>query len=132
MTVLDVVNATAQLNLIAQHRSGAHEYWQCAIQSDFQLVDHDSALPRLWVVRHAKRGAPYDELALYKPTAGAFPLVFLDPATAGGFVRWLNETHPTRLAGFDIGWMAPNSPTGFQAAPDTGTSTLAVKQLGSD
>lgn len=132
MTVLDVVNATAQLDFIAEHRSGAHEYWECAIQSDFQLVDHDSVLPRLWIVRHAKRGTPQDALALYKPTVGAFPLIFLDPATAGGFVRWLTETHTTRVAGFDIGWMAPQSPTGFQAAPDTGTSGLAVRQLGSD
>jgi hypothetical protein len=131
MTVLDVVNATATFSFLAQHRAGAHEYWECAIHSDFQLVDHDSVLPRLWLLRHAKRGGRND-LALYKPTVGAFPLVFLDPATAGGFARWLGETHATGVAGFAIGWTAPDQPTGFQPGPSTGVSDLAVRQLGSD
>lgn len=71
-------------------------------------------------------------LALYKPTVGAFAMVFLDPATAAGFVRWLTETHATGVAGYAIGWLAPNNATDFQAAPKTGVSGLAVKQLGSD
>jgi|SRR6185437_11617658 len=132
MSVLDVVNATATLDLLAQHRSGAHEYWECAIQSDFQLVDHDSVLPGLWLLRHAKRGGGRDELAFYKPTVGTLPLIFLDPATAGGFARWLIQTHATGIAGFVIGWTASDKTTGFQAAPRTGVSDLAVKQLGSD
>lgn len=132
MTVLDVVDATAQLDLIAQHRSGAHEYWECSIQSDFQLVDHDAVLPRLWTLRRAQRGAPNDTVALYKPVMGAFPLVFLDPVTAGGFGRWLSETHAARVGGFDIGWVASKDPTGFRAATDPGASNLAIRQLGSE
>jgi hypothetical protein len=132
MTVLDVVEARADLEFLAQHRSGAREYWECAIQSDFQLVDHDSVLPRLWTLRPAKRGAPHDALALYRPTVGAFPMLFLDPATAAGFMRWLAETHATGVAGYAIGWMAPEKAADFHAAPKTGLSDLAVKQLGSD
>lgn len=132
MSVLDVVDANATLEFRAQHRSGSREDWECAIQSDFQLVDHESVLPRLWTLWPAKGGASHDTLALYKPTVGAFAMVFLDPATAAGFVRWLTETHATGVAGYAIGWLAPNNATDFQAAPQTGVSDLAVKQLGSD
>lgn len=132
MSVLDVVDASAQLDLIAQHRSGAHELWECHIQSDFQLVDHDSVLPRLWTLRQATRGAPNRELALYTPAMGALPLLFLDPATAGAFARWLGQTHVSHVSGFDIGWIAPENPAGFQAALDPGASNLAIDQLGSE
>ncbi|HTT05387.1 MAG TPA: hypothetical protein VMF64_08860 [Steroidobacteraceae bacterium] len=132
MSVLDVVNASATLQLLAQHRSGSHESWECAIQSDFELVDHEAVLPRLWTLWPAQRAAPHDALALYNPAVGAFPMVFLDPATAAGFIRWLTETHATALAGYAIGWLAQTNATHFQAAPPGGLSDLAVKQLGSD
>lgn len=132
MTVLEVVNASAQFDFTAQHRSGAHERWECAVQSDFQLVDHASVLPRLWILRPPRHRGGNGTLALYKPTTGAFPIIFLDPATAAGFARWLGETHASRIADLDIGWMAAKSATGFDAASGTDLSDLVVRQLGSD
>ncbi|HEX4049333.1 MAG TPA: hypothetical protein VHY19_00445 [Steroidobacteraceae bacterium] len=132
MTVLDVVDATAQFDFTAQHRTGAHERWECAIRSDFQLVDHASVLPKLWTLRQAKHNAANDALGLYSATVGAFPMVFLDPATAAGFARWLGETHAIRVADLDIGWMAPENTTGIEAAPSRGFADLVVRQLGSD
>lgn len=131
LKVLDVVSGTVQLDFTALRRSAPHERWQCSIESDFQLVDHLSALPRLWVLRPAARTGGKDlALALYDPSIGVFPAVFLDPATAAGFARWLSETHAKRVSQYQIGLTQEASATGFQAVSSDGFGELIVRQLG--
>ncbi len=131
LKVLDVVAANARLDFTALHRSGAHERWECSVESDFELVDHRSGLPKLWVLRRMERiGAKYPMLALYNQSVGAFPAVFLDPAVAAGFARWLNETHAGQVGRYSIGLMSEANATGFQAASNEDFSELEVEQLG--
>lgn len=131
LKVQDVVGATVELDFIAVHRSRPHERWQCSIGSDFQLVDHRSALPSLWVLQPVKRtGATSPVFALYNPSVGAFPAVFLDPATAAGFARWLGETHAGRVGKYEIGLTSKTNATGFQVAARDDSDELTVQQFG--
>ncbi|MGH8218751.1 MAG: hypothetical protein ACREUT_09340, partial [Steroidobacteraceae bacterium] len=112
------------------------ERWKCSVESDFQLLDHDSALPKLWILQHRARvGSKHATLALYNPSVGTFRAVFLDPATAAGFARWLRETHAMRVGEYRIGVIAPEKATGFE--PVSGEELgelgeLALAQFGSD
>lgn len=133
MTVLDTVNATATFEFKVLHRSGAHELWECSVRSNFQLVDHDSLLPDLWILKtHGGSGPKPVTLALYKRSVGAFPIVLLDPATAAGFARWLSQTRAGRVGEYEIGSIASAEATGFQRIPDGELAGLVVKQLGND
>jgi hypothetical protein len=133
MAELTTVEATARFDFTALQRSGNYERWECSVQSDFQLVDHASVLPSLWTLQSVERvGARNATLALYNQHVGAFPAVFLDPATAAGFARWLGESRATRVGEYEIGLMATGNATGFQAARNEGLVELAVRQLGSD
>lgn len=131
MSVLDTVNATAQFDFLLLHRAGAHERWECSVQSKFLLVDHDSVLPDLWTLQASRRRVPVGRLVFYNPGVGAFPVMFDNPAVAAGFARWLSETHATRVGKYQIGLMAAVTATGFQPVGNDATTTLAVKQLGS-
>lgn len=131
LRVQDVVGATVELDFTAIHRSRPHERWQCSIESDFQLVDHRSALPSLWVLQPATRiGANLPVLALYNPSIGVIPAIFLDPATAIGFARWLSETHAGRVGDYEIGLTSKTNATGFQVAAGGGADALAAQQFG--
>jgi len=131
LEVQDVVDATAQLDFTALHRFHPHQRWQCSIESDFQLVDHRSALPNLWVLQPAEHiGTHFSVLALYNPNIGAFPAVFLDPATAAGFARWLSETHARRVGKYEIGFTSTKKATGLQAASNDDYGQLTVQQFG--
>lgn len=131
LKVQDVVDATLQFDFTALHRSRPHERWQCSITSDFQLVDHRSALPSLWVLQPEKSiGSKNPVLALYDENVGAFPAVFLNPAIAAGFARWLSETHARRIGEYQIGLTSKTSTTGFQATSIERFGELSVQQFG--
>ncbi len=130
MTVLETVTATAQLDFTVLRRSRTHDLWECSVQSQFQLVDHDSVLPDLWTLQELEGRGPSHELALYNPRVGAFPIVFRDPARAAGFARWLSETRATRVGEYEIGLVSATSATGFQPAGKENLATLTVRQLG--
>jgi hypothetical protein len=131
LKVLDVVDATALFDFTALQRSRPHERWQCSIESDFQLVDHRSALPNLWVLQPAESiGAKQPVLALYKQNMGAFPAIFLSPATAAGFARWLRETHARRVGEYAIGLTSKTAATGFQPASKDDFADFSVQQFG--
>ncbi|MDE2448536.1 MAG: hypothetical protein KGO22_06160 [Gammaproteobacteria bacterium] len=131
LQVLDVVGASLQLDLVALHRSRPHELWQCSMTADFQLVDHRSALPSLWVLQPAEGTGPkLPVLALYDQVVGTFPAVFLNPATAAGFARWLSETHARRVGDYEIGLTSKTNATGLQVASKDGFSGLTVQQFG--
>lgn len=131
LKVQDVVGATMQLDFTALHRSRPHERWQCSIESDFQLVDHRSALPSLWVLQPAAHiGSKSSVLALYNQSIGSFPAVFLDPATAAGFARWLSETHARRVGKYEIGLTSKTAASGFQATSNDDYGQLTVQQFG--
>jgi hypothetical protein len=87
----------------------------------------------LWILRDSERVGPsHGTLGLYKQSVGAFPAMFLDPATAAGFAKWLSETHATRVGEYQIGWVAPEEATAFQPTDDPGLAALVVKQWGSE
>lgn len=131
LKVQDVVGATVQFDFTALHRSRAHERWQCSIESDFQLVDHRSALPSLWVLQPAQGiGPKLPALALYSQNTGAFPAVFLDPAAAAGFARWLSETHARRVGDYEVGLTSKTSATGFKIASSDDFGGFTVQQFG--
>lgn len=131
LKVQDVVAATVQLDFAAIHRSRPHERWQCSIESEFQLVDHRSALPDLWVLQPAESvGSKNPVLALYSPSIGAFPAVFLSPAVAAGFARWLSETHATRVGEYEIGLTSKTNATRFQAKANNQFGEVVVQQFG--
>ena len=130
LKVQDVVDANAELDFTARDRSRPHERWQCSIESDFQLVDHRSALPSLWILQPAEDiGEDNPMLALYNPSIGAFPAVFLNPATAAGFARWLSETHAGRIGDYEIGLTSKTNAVGFTSSND-GVGGLTVQQFG--
>jgi hypothetical protein len=131
LKVQDVVGATARLDFTALHRSRWHERWQCSVESDFQLVDHRAALPSLWVLQPAEStGAKFPLLALYNPSIGAFPAVFLNPATAAGFARWLRETHARRVGEYEIGLTSKIAAPGFKAQSNDDSDEFVVQQFG--
>lgn len=131
LKVQDVVGATVQFDFTALHRARSHERWQCSIQSDFQLVDHRSALPNLWVLQPVQDiGPKFPVLALYSQSIGAFPAVFLNPAAAAGFARWLGETHARRVGAYQIGLTSKGSPSGFKVASTDDPGGFTVQQFG--
>jgi hypothetical protein len=131
LKVQDVVAATVQLDFTALYRSRFHERWQCSIQSDFQLVDHRSALPNLWVLQPAQAKGPASPVvALYSRSIGAFPAVFLNPAAAAGFARWLRETHAARIGGYEIGLASQSTATGFKPQSNDNPDEFVVQQFG--
>jgi hypothetical protein len=131
MTVLDTVSATATFEFRVVHRSGAHELWECSARSNFQLVDHDSVLPNLWILQTREGiGRKPATLALYDRSVGAFPIVLLDPATAAGFARWLSETRASRAGEYAIGTMTTANARAFQHLADDELAGLKVRQLG--
>ena len=131
LKVQDVVAATVQFDFTALHRSRLHERWQCSIESDFQLVDHRSALPNLWVLQPGDSlGSENPVVALYSASVGAFPAVFLNPATAAGFARWLSETRARKVSKYEIGLTSNTNASGFEAATNKDFSELAVQQFG--
>ncbi len=131
MSVLEQVDATVRFEFTAQHRSGAHERWTCAIESRFSLVDHDAVLPDLWTLRYAQRlGTRRATLALYRPSVGAFRAILLDPASAAGLARWLSQTHAHVIDSYRVGFLAADRPTGFEEATDDELEVLSVAQLG--
>lgn len=131
LKVQDVVRATAQLDFTVLHASRPHERWQCSIESDFQLVDHRAALPDLWVLQpEGDIGSKHPVLALYSRNSGAFPAVFLNPATAASFARWLSETRASRVGGYEIGLTSSMDATGFKATSNGDFGELAVQQFG--
>ena len=94
-------------------------------------MDHRSALPSLWVLQPAAHiGSKSSVLALYNQSIGSFPAVFLDPATAAGFARWLSETHARRVGKYQIGLTSKTAATGFQAASNDDYGQLTVQQFG--
>lgn len=131
LRVQDVVAGTVQLDFTALHRARSQERWQCSIQSDFQLVDHRSALPDLWVLQTAKNtGAKYPVLALYRQSIGAFPAVFMNAGAAAGFARWLRETHASRIGGYEIGLTSNSTASGFKAQSNDDSDEFVVQQFG--
>jgi hypothetical protein len=131
LKVQDVVAATVQFDFTALHRARGHERWQCSIQSDFQLVDHRSALPNLWVLQPAQGiGPKFPVLALYSQSIGAFPAVFLNPAAAAGFARWLGETHARRVGDYQIGLTSKGSASGFKVTSTDDPGGFTVQQFG--
>lgn len=131
LKVLDVVAATARLEFTAVHRSRPHERWRCSIESDFQLVDHDAALPDLWLLQRAGlTGSNQPVLALYNPAVGVIPAIFRDPATASGFARWLRETRATRVGKYEIGFTSKQRAAGFEPASIDGEGELSVQEFG--
>jgi hypothetical protein len=128
MTVLDTVQATVQLDFTGRYRSS--NPWRCTVQSKFQLVDHGSVLPDLWVLRQFDPiGKKWRTLALYSPTVGVFSAVFVDPATAAGFARWLRDTRARRVASYELGSVATDDASDFLASP-AGESKIEVRQFG--
>lgn len=133
MTAFTVVDATARFDFTVLERTRAPERWKCSVESHFQLVDHHSTLPNLWMLQHRARvGSKHDTLALYRPSVGTLPMVFLDLATAEGFAKWLSETHARRVGRYAIGVIAREKTTGFEPASDEDLGALAVVQYGSD
>ena len=131
LKVLDVVSATAQLDFTTVQRSRPHEQWRCSIESDFQLVDHRSALPDLWVLQPAKDiGSKHPVLALYNGSIGPFPAVFLSPATAAGFARWLSEAHARQVGEYEVGFTSKTNARGFREASKDDFGDLTVQQFG--
>ena len=131
MTQFDVVDATSRFEFKGLYRHGVHAPWECSVESHFQLLDHDSALPKLWVLQRVDRtGSTHGTVALYNPRVGAFAAVFRDPATAAGFARWLSETRATRVGEYDIGLTALQKATGFSSAQNDEPADLMVEQLG--
>jgi len=131
LKVQDVVGATVRLDFTALHRGRAGERWQCSVASDFQLVDHRSALPDLWVLQPAQGiGPKFPVLTLYSQSVGAFPAVFLNPAAAAGFARWLSETHAGRVGDYEIGLTSKTATTGLKTASKDDLGRLEVQQFG--
>ena len=67
---------------------------------------------------------------LYAPSVGSFRVIFLDPATAAGFGRWLGETRAHAVGSYAVGFLAPDSSTGLAPATDEELQELAVSQFG--
>jgi hypothetical protein len=133
MTALTVVDATAQFEFTALHIAPKPERFECAIKSDFRLVDHDAVRPALWTLQHPqRRGSAHGTIALYSPSVGAFPAVFLDPDTAAGFARWLRETGATRVGTYQLGMIAAEEATNFRPAGAQELAELMVERMGSD
>jgi hypothetical protein len=131
MRVLEHVDASVEFEFVARRRFGPHKRWECAVEKKFQLVDHNSVLPDLWTLRYLQRdGSRRETLALYAPSVGSFRVIFLDPATAAGFGRWLGETRAHEVGSYAVGFLAPDSPTGLAPATDEELQELAVSQFG--
>lgn len=110
LTVFDTVEGTVALEVTAAipaHRP-AREYWRCSFSTHFQLIDHESVLPDLWVLRKAgARRTQSRSLELNDPVTGPFRAVFSDPRVARGFAAWLRATHTERVGPYRLG-MSPD------------------------
>lgn len=106
LTVFDAVVGTVALEVTAAvgaHRP-AREYWRCSFSSRFELIDHESVLPDLWVLRKAGvRRAESRSLELNDPVTGPFRAIFNDPRTARGFAAWLRATHTEHVGPYRLG-----------------------------
>jgi hypothetical protein len=133
MTQLHAVDATATFRFAARHLTGAHEHWECSIPTNFTLVNRESGLPSLWVLRttgsHAPAGAGR-VLALYSRRIGVFKAAFLNPDSARNFALWESETHATRTGGFALGFIGQSSHTPFTPISAAASHMLAVAQWG--
>ena len=105
-TVFDTVEGTVALEVTAAvtaHRP-AREYWRCSFSTHFQLIDHESVLPDLWVLRKAGlRRAESLTLVLKDPVTGPFRAIFNDPRSARGFAAWLRATHAEHVGPYRLG-----------------------------
>jgi hypothetical protein len=104
LTVFDVVEAHASLELEGTGLGGSRDVWRCAYETRFTLVDHDSILPALWDLRIASReGKPTRWLALFEPSVGPFRAIFTDAQAAQAFASWLHATGATRAGRYQLG-----------------------------
>jgi hypothetical protein len=110
LTVFDAVEGTVALEVtaaVAAHRP-AREYWRCSFSTHFELIDHESVLPDLWVLRKAGvRRAESRSLELNDPVTGPFRAIFNDPRAARGFAAWLRATHAEHVGPYRLG-MSPD------------------------
>jgi hypothetical protein len=144
LTVFDVVEGTLVLELTAAAKRSAQERWRCSITTQFQLIDHESVLPNLWVLRKSgQRGVESQWLAFNDPTTGPFRAVFSDVQSARGFAGWLRETRAQSVGPYQLGLFRPNEPNPntplisrlsvavpFHGIAPEELQTLEVKRLG--
>ena len=131
MTQLHAVDATATFRFAARHLTGAHEHWECSIPTNFTLVNRESGLPSLWVLRIFGPRAPADRvLALYSRRIGVFKAAFLNPDAARSFALWESETHATRTGGFALGFIGQSSHSPFTPISIAASNALVVAQWG--
>jgi hypothetical protein len=111
LTVFDFVKGTFSLDLTAATKPSAREHWRCSFTTQLELIDHDSVLPDLWVLRRTGRpGLESQWLAFNDPTTGPFRAVFSDVQTARGFANWLRETQAQSVSVYQLGLFRPNEP----------------------
>jgi hypothetical protein len=110
LTVFDSVEGTVALEVTSAVglERPAREYWRCYFSSRFELVDHESVLPDLWVLRKAGlRRADSRPLMLNDPATGPFRAIFNDPRAARGFAAWLRATRTEHVGPYRLG-MSPD------------------------
>ena len=131
MTQLHAVDATATFRFAAHHLTGAHEHCECSIPTNFTLVNRESGLPSLWVLRATGPHTPAGQvLALYSRRIGVFKAAFLNPDTARGFALWESQTHSTRAGGFALGLLGSSPHARFKPFSTATNIALAVAQWG--
>ena len=144
LTVFDFVQGTLTLELTGAAKKSAREHWRCSFTTQLELIDHDSVLPDLWVLRKTgQRGVESQWLAFNDPTTGPFRAVFSDVRTARGFASWLRETHTQSVGPYQLGLFRPNEPSSnapltsrlsvtvpFHEISPEDLQTLEVKRLG--
>ena len=135
LTVFDFVKGTFSLDLTAATKPSARERWRCSFTTQLELIDHDSVLPDLWVLRRTGRpGVESQWLAFNDPATGPFRAVFSDVQTARGFANWLRETQTQSVGAYQVGLLPLTSQLSV-AIPFHGISpedlqNLEVKRLG--
>ena len=144
LTAFDFVKGTFSLELTAARKRSAHEHWRCSFTRQLELIDHESVLPEIWVLRKpAQPGAPSQWLAFNDPTTGPFRAVFTDLQTARGFASWLRETRTPTVGPYQLGLFRPAEPNPntpltsrlsvaipFHGIAPEDLQTLEVKRLG--
>jgi hypothetical protein len=127
LTVFDVVEGTLTLEMTAAVHRPAHEYWRCSFSTRFELIDHESVLPDLWVLRKAgPRRAERRWLVLDDPKTGPFRAIFTDAQAARGFAAWLRTTNADRVGPYQLGLSAVR----FLEASPRELQSLEVERLG--
>ncbi len=107
-SVYDSVEATIKLEFVASVSRFATDRWQCSVENHVTLVDRAAVTPPLWDLRKTvDRGRSEFWLALFDRGTGPFRAIFMSPADATGFARWLRQTHSTRVGPYQLGMFRP-------------------------